>query len=858
MTVSLTNLYSLINGYDDAKDRNRVFTFIEFIKEFGLDNSSDILLSLYREYLTTWATIKKRNDFLDDKEYVKEALTDTLKSITLSYSSYEEQDFLANIDWENELHKKAIIPFFAEKIHSICKFYRNKRHEITHIVDKNKFKGTRKSIEELIYEKIIDFYFDRKNLTPQMEELQRNLNITLEEYIDIYSEYFDIPRNKKCTDKTRNALLSANINNVNHEDYLEVNKVISDMIYSGEVYLKEIPLIAQVGLDLSAECAGDVETLRQELLRNATLNQIPLTEQLRIRRKLYEKLIGCDLYYIYSDENKNLQSNILVKAENPSGNLLNCGSADMALVESEQIKLISHIGLFFKPDKLGILKVHADNFRWEINADKIKPDTFYVFPEPGKYGDIGNNKDLNYPLVYEYKLDSVIKNISSGMAKDEPLAYIAATTWNSYYSKQNDDFKIIDNKDFKYSFTSFSDKGLLRNYQVDMFGNEYGLFKGFKIDDENNSIEIPDIMSSTDIEYIDGRTENDNSLFGISNILINGGYFVDPSYPSTNKHIGKKFDHNIRQRIKDNYIWTGIITQPQTFTTPDILTKHLSFGEFVQDMVQYEDHYNTTYSITDSEDNTSEIITNVFDSFVSDIADERTIVKKRYSIKELEKEPGALYLNDKSLSEIILISENVKDFSIIGETLIIIKEDVIEFYRYIFDGESTKFIQLINSIDITNKISKILYNERDDKILLLTLNPVEINNKHFYDLYISEYEQATRKFNQNVIKFNDHLNENNFEKPVGNGELTNLVFTYNNNLNLYLLSYIIDNIDDSSNLYVHKFKLYNQDQFNKTLESVCYTSINENQSFIFNKDITTPGDITNSNKNITFFIQYNG
>ena len=192
MTVSLTNLYSLINGYDDAKDRNRVFTFIEFIKEFGLDNSSDILLSLYREYLTTWATIKKRNDFLDDKEYVKEALTDTLKSITLSYSPYEEQDFLANIDWENELHKKAIIPFFAEKIHSICKFYRNKRHEITHIVDKNKFKGTRKSIEELIYEKIIDFYFDRKNLTPQMEELQRNLNITLEEYIDIYSNEFEI------------------------------------------------------------------------------------------------------------------------------------------------------------------------------------------------------------------------------------------------------------------------------------------------------------------------------------------------------------------------------------------------------------------------------------------------------------------------------------------------------------------------------------------------------------------------------------------------------------------------------------------------------------------------------------------
>ena len=52
----------------------------------------------------------------------------------------------------------------------------------------------------------------------------------------------------------------------------------------------------------------------------------------------------------------------------------------MALVESEQIKLISHIGLFFKPDKLGILKVHADDFQWEVDMNKIQPDTFYVFP----------------------------------------------------------------------------------------------------------------------------------------------------------------------------------------------------------------------------------------------------------------------------------------------------------------------------------------------------------------------------------------------------------------------------------------------------------------------------------------------
>jgi hypothetical protein len=851
----LTNLYSLINGYEDAKDRNRVFTFIEFIKEFGYDNSSDILLTLYRDYLTSWSTIKKRNDFLDDKEYIKVALTDTLKSITLSYSSYEEQDFLANIDWSNDSHKKALIPFFAEKIRLICNFYKNKRHELLHITNKNNIKGTRKSIEEIIYEKIIDFYFDNKNLTPQMEELQRNLTITLEEYIDIYSEYFDIPRNKKCNDKSRQELLNANINNVNHSDYLEVSKILSDMIYSGEIYLEEIPLIAEVGLNLSAECAGAVEDLRQELLNNATLNQISLSEQISIRRKLYEKFIGCDLYYIYSDGNKNLQSNLLVKAANPVGNLLNCGSADIAISESEQIKLISHIGLFFKPDKLGILKVHADNFTWEVDTNKIQPDTFYVFPEPGKYGDIGNNKDVNYPLIYEYKLNSVIKNLSSGFAKDEPLAFISSTTWNSYYSKQNDDFKLIDNKDFTYSFTKFSDKGLLRNYQVDMFGNEYGLFKGFDIDTENNIIYVPDFNHIPELNFSDPRTENDSSLYYTHNIILNGGYFVDPRYPSNKNRVGRKFNHEERMRIADDYIWTGIIPNAQRITTPDILANHFNFGKFESPNIQYIDHYNSSLSLTNSAEEQEDIITNVFESFISNIDSSKEIIKKKYTLKELEKKSGLLYFNDKTNGTITLLDESVKDFILIGETLIIIKDDKLEIYRYVFNGESMEFILMTNAINIKpNEVIKPLYNEKEDKILLLSLYPINIDNRFFLDFNISEYNPSTGKTISKIISFENHLQENNFEYKFSKEGIKDCVFSYNNNTNTYLVSYIINGIDDTPNLYVHTFKIYNQEQFNKTLESICYSNDSENKVYIFNEQILNSG----TPSNLTFFIKDNG
>ena len=448
MAVLLKNLYSIINGKSDAKDKDRSFTFIEFIKEFGYDNSSSSFLVDYKSYLSAWANTIQNSKVISDKEFIKRSLTDTLKSIVLTYSSYEEQDFLANINWDNPIHQKAIIPFFAEKIKSICNFYKNKRQETHLIVNKNAFKGSRTSLEQIIYDKILDFYFENKNLKPQISHLQNNLTISIEEYIDIYSEYFDIPRHRKCTDETRAKLLEANMNNVNYEDYVQLSKVLSDSLFNGEVFLEELPLVAQVGLDLSQKCAGDVASLRDKLLNEATLNQVNLGDQIALRRKLYEKYLGCDLYYIYCSEGGTVYIDKLTEALNPSGNLLNCSTADTAVVEADKVKLLSNIGLFFKPDKTGILKINANDFSWEIDKDKLQADTFYVFPDPNKYGDIGNAKSSDYPLIFEYKLNEYIKNISSGWAKDDPLAYISSTTWNTYYSKQDNDYILDNNKEY--------------------------------------------------------------------------------------------------------------------------------------------------------------------------------------------------------------------------------------------------------------------------------------------------------------------------------------------------------------------------------------------------------------------------
>jgi hypothetical protein len=127
------------------------------------------------------------------------------------------------------------------------------------------------------------------------------LLISVENYVDVYSEYFDIPRDRRFTDKTRAEMLTANINDVDYRMYLEIDMVVSEILYSGNVFLEEIPLIAQLGIDLSQNCVGDMLALKNNLMANTTINQVPLTEQVALKRRLYEKFLGCDLYYMYVD-----------------------------------------------------------------------------------------------------------------------------------------------------------------------------------------------------------------------------------------------------------------------------------------------------------------------------------------------------------------------------------------------------------------------------------------------------------------------------------------------------------------------------------------------------------------------------
>ena len=551
MNPELSDIKSIINNYPYAKDKQNVFTYIEFVKIFGYQNDINTFLTTYKEYLTRWASIKKQSITLDDSAFVFSKLVDTLKSITLDYSSYEEQDFIANIDLTNKSHLKALTALYSRKIREITEFYRKKRNEAPLIVRKNSMKGSTKSIQEVIYEKVFDFIFSNRNVVKSYKDIKRDLLVSIQTYIDTYSQYFDIPRQKEFTDESRAEMLTANMNDVDYRMYLEIQLVVSQMLFSGNVMLEEIPLIAQLGMDLSQSCVGDMLALKNTLLQNTTINQVDINEQIALKRRLYQKFLGCDLWYLYVDLQGNVKMDMLCKAYNPTGNLLNCGTPDTATIQSDSLELMSHIGLFFKPDKTSILKINAKDYTWTVDESKLIEDTVYIFPDPNKYGDIGNNKSSLYPLIMEYKLDWDIKNLSSGEAKDDPMLWITDQGWASYYSKQDQDFKIYNNDNYEYAFTYLANQGYLFNYQKDIWGNQFGLLKGsnvtYKTDEDGKIITDEDgnpIIDKITLvnKYNSTQMKNGTNDDGSSKpILLNGGYMEDPFYQGT---FGKKIIEN--------------------------------------------------------------------------------------------------------------------------------------------------------------------------------------------------------------------------------------------------------------------------------------------------------------------------
>lgn len=464
---------SIINGdsYTTSKDNTAPFSFLEFITSTNVDYTPEEYNKFYLYYLRTWSETKNTNGERDAKSYI-EYYVSFLKELTITYSTQQEIKFLSTLNFNDPIDLDIAIPFYVEKIRQIILFYKEKRDTTKYVIERNKLKGTGNSIEKALFNTIYEHVFSSdsapnyKTINYSLSTLKTFLSIDIQEFVDVYSSYFDLPKDNDIFTLT-------NRNEIDPKLYFEDTL----QVFRSSVFLNQIPLAVNISLQsFSNPCdpINPIALLRQECTNRTGFTDDQITN---IKKTFLEKYSGVDFHYI-DTTNTVPVSGILFRASNPTGNIQNLQTIDTPTIESNDIKLLKDLGLFFKQDKTGIFQLNAENYTYEVDFANLSADKIYIYPDPSVYGNVSINKQTEYPLLFIYDYRPDIKNISSWFAMGDPKVDNDEQTFTPYYAREQTILKTEATSDSIYlNFADLYNKGYITKYQTDVYGNEYAIFK---------------------------------------------------------------------------------------------------------------------------------------------------------------------------------------------------------------------------------------------------------------------------------------------------------------------------------------------------------------------------------------------
>lgn len=511
---------SITNSLSDksiAKDNTKPFSFLDFIMNTNVEYSPDEYNKFYIYYLQEWSTAANTR-FNTTTEFVN-LYVEFLKELTLTYSTQQELHFLKTLDYTDPVDLDIAIPFFAEKIRQIVLFFKEKREKGKYAVDRNKIKGTQLSVERSLYEKIYNYVVSAEDdpnyttLNYSLSNIVNNLNIDIHEYVDVYSNYFDLPRTNVNEEGLRREFYTSNLNDIDYTVYFDN----TDIIFSSKVFLTEIPLAVNTALEYDVTC-DPLNPLALKDQNCINLCGFNTEDRLALQQKLLEKYIGVDIYYIDTTTSP-YTSGVLVKAEKPFANVQNLQTADVAAVQSNSQRLLRDVGIFFKPDRFGLFKLNASNYTYSVDNTKLSAGSVYLFPDPNVYSNVSINSQNNYPLVFEYNFKPDVRSASSGFAIGDPKVLNDEQNFTPYYTREQNELKnLATDNSILLNFGDLYNSGYITKYQTDVFGNEYALLKDKFGQTFKTVTEAPDSY--------------------ILNLLLNGNVFYDPQE-------GYGFDYSI-------------------------------------------------------------------------------------------------------------------------------------------------------------------------------------------------------------------------------------------------------------------------------------------------------------------------
>jgi hypothetical protein len=503
-------------------DRLQPLAFTEWLRyNSNAFTTTTEFLTRYQSYLTNWYAVKQVSQQTAADE-IQGYYVNLINDIVLNYSTADEKRFLKNIDTNNSRDLAAAIPFFAKKIKDICLYYSTLRDDASTAVVRYNLKGSNTGIESLLYSFFLKS-LDAKDLVDQfnalnlsLPDIRNNLVIAVEDLYDTYPNYYDISPTLPASaydvsSGLRNSYFNLNQHDIDPYLFGNENQSILRAILSYPFYLTEI------GPDLSIDPL--VNSSQLNLLKDSdftgTVNDGQASSlNLVNERDKITKYIGNDFYYIATSSTAtSYTSGQLFTADSEFANYLNKRYPTVAAVpSSEFLKTARQVGLFFKPDKIGLINFTNFNFTASIDLNKLAPNTVYYFPDPSKYGNISGNAKIDFMSPLDFFEENYFNKVD--FSNQYKMGDVATDpyyqTFRAYQSREqslrNTNFGVsryTDSQDFfngeyrtlwsnadvyptapisQYPIDTRFETLLpinktLFQYKSDVYGNEYGLYK---------------------------------------------------------------------------------------------------------------------------------------------------------------------------------------------------------------------------------------------------------------------------------------------------------------------------------------------------------------------------------------------
>lgn len=512
-----------INLVSAPVDKDQPLTFQEWLKYNNtIFTNVDDFLVRYQSYLNNWYEAKNTNK-VNQELITKDLYVTLVKEIVISFTSSDEKRYLKNLDFNNNRDIAIAIPFFSQKIKEICLYYSTLRDDVKTAELRYNLKGSNFGIEKTIYneisksletEDLIDFI---RTLNLSLSDIRNNMVVNVEDLYDTYTNYFDIspnvaPSAYNTGNGDRKNYFSYNVYDINSDLFLNFNSAIVQAITSYPFYLLELG-DNNFNIDFRPQ-PTNLNFLKDADFINTVNTESQSNLNLNIQEEEITKFIGSDFYYL-STNNTATQflTGKLFAADNSFANYINKRYPAVAAIPSNNfIRTSKQIGLFFKPDKLGLSTFSNFGVTSKANLSALLPNTVYIFPDPSKYGNVSglSQEEFVTPLIfneenYFNKID-FSNQYAFGDSETDPYFQIFRAyesrdqTLNlgfqglARYSDPQDfftgDFKTIwSNKDVYPIIPQnlfpidnrieklYSLNKTLVNYKNDVYGNEYSLYK---------------------------------------------------------------------------------------------------------------------------------------------------------------------------------------------------------------------------------------------------------------------------------------------------------------------------------------------------------------------------------------------